>query len=303
MTVFMCSGQGAQKPGMGADLLALPEVAATFELASDVMGIDLAHLACEGSTEEVNDAYNAQALTMAVSVGVGNALFARGLEPKAVVGFSLGQISALALAGALDEEAAFGLLRVRASAMARAAAETQGAMAALLGATVPDAEALCTECSEGQVLVAANHNCPGQVVISGEVSAVDRAQEAWASAGKRAARLNTAGAFHSPLMQSAADELAAYCVNVEFRQPRIPLVCNTDARPFLAQQAAERLAAQVVSPVLFEESVVYLASQGCARFVEAGFGGVLAGLVRRIDKTLQREKAGTLLELEALFTN
>ena len=303
MTVFMCSGQGAQKPGMGTDLLALPEVAATFGLASDVMGVDLARLAREGSPEEVNDAYNAQALTMAVSVGVGDALAVRGLEPRAVVGFSLGQISALALAGVLGEEAAFGLLRVRATAMARAAAETQGAMAALLGATVPDAEALCAECSQGQVLVAANHNCPGQVVVSGEVSAVDRAQEAWASAGKRAARLNTAGAFHSPLMQGAADELAAYCANVEFRQPRVLLICNTDARPFLVEQAVERLAAQVVSPVLFEESVLYLASQGRTRFVEVGFGGVLTGLARRIDTTLQREKAGTLPELETLFTN
>jgi [acyl-carrier-protein] S-malonyltransferase len=298
MTVWLCSGQGAQKPQMGADLLDIPEVEQTFSVMSEILDLDLVELSKNGTAEEINDAVCAQALTMAVSVGVGRALEARGFAPSAVVGFSLGQISALVLAGVLSLEEAARLLKVRAGAMAKACAENPGGMAALMGATLEDAQALCAQASQGEVLVPANHNCPGQIVISGTNSAIDRAQAAWKEAGKKSVRLQTAGAFHSPLMASAAAEVEQFCQTLQFSQPSVKLLCNTDARPFEAEHAAERLGAQVKSGVQFEQSIRALLDEDQTEFVEVGFGGVLANLVKRIDRTTTRTCVGTREQFE-----
>lgn len=300
MTVLMCSGQGAQRPQMGADLLDVPEVAETFALASSVLGRDLATLARTGEAEEVNDVLNAQALTATLSVGVGRALMARGLQPRALLGFSLGQVSALALAEVLPLKTAFELLDVRSRALARAAAAHPGAMSALLGATSEQVQEACAACAGDDVLVAANYNCPGQIVVSGTVAAVGRAEEWWKeNGGKRVARLNTAGAFHSPLMEQAAGELREFCATLTFAEPRIPVICNTDAAPWSSAEAPERLARHLTHPVLFEQGVRALAGAGATAFVEAGFGGVLVNLVKRIDRTLARHKVGIAAELEA----
>ena len=301
MTVWMLPGQGAQKPGMGADLLELPQVAQAFALASDVLGLDLADLSRNGSAEDVNRPFNAQALTMAVSVGTGRFLQANGLGPSAVLGFSLGQIGALALAGVLSDEQAFRLLKVRATAMAAACEQVPGGMLALLGADAQDAEELCKECAGGEVLLPANYNCPGQIVISGTEAAIERAGARWKELGNKASRLNTSGAFHSPLMEQAAEAVAEACADLDFREPEVPLICNTDARPFRANEAAARLAAQVKSPVRFSQSVEYLIAQGETDFLEVGFGAVLNGLVKRIDRTTNRMKAGTLDQVRDLL--
>ena len=301
MTVWMLPGQGAQKPGMGADLLELPQVAQTFALASDVLGLDLADLSRNGSAEDVNRPFNAQALTMAVSVGTGRFLQANGLGPSAVLGFSLGQIGALALAGVLSDEQAFRLLKVRATAMAAACEQVPGGMLALLGADAQDAEELCKECAGGEVLLPANYNCPGQIVISGTEAAIECAGARWKELGNKASRLNTSGAFHSPLMEQAAEAVAEACADLDFREPEVPLICNTDARPFRASEAAARLAAQVKSPVRFSQSVEYLIAQGETDFLEVGFGAVLNGLVKRIDRTTNRMKAGTLDQVRDLL--
>lgn len=301
MTVWMLPGQGAQKPGMGADLLELPQVAQTFALASDVLGLDLADLSRNGSAEDVNRPFNAQALTMAVSVGTGRFLQANGLAPSAVLGFSLGQIGALALAGVLSDEQAFRLLKVRATAMAAACEQVPGGMLALLGADAQDAEELCKECAGGEVLLPANYNCPGQIVISGTEAAIECAGARWKELGNKASRLNTSGAFHSPLMEQAAQAVAEACADLDFHEPEVPLICNTDARPFRANEAAARLAAQVKSPVRFSQSVEYLIAQGETDFLEVGFGAVLNGLVKRIDRTTNRMKAGTLDQVRDLL--
>lgn len=301
MTVWMLPGQGAQKPGMGADLLELPQVAQAFALASDVLGLDLADLSRNGSAEDVNRPFNAQALTMAVSVGTGRFLQANGLAPSAVLGFSLGQIGVLALAGVLSDEQAFRLLKVRATAMAAACEQVPGGMLALLGADAQDAEELCKECAGGEVLLPANYNCPGQIVISGTEAAIERAGARWKELGNKASRLNTSGAFHSPLMEQAAEAVAEACADLDFREPEVPLICNTDARPFRASEAAARLAAQVKSPVRFSQSVEYLIAQGETDFLEVGFGAVLNGLVKRIDRTTNRMKAGTLDQVRDLL--
>lgn len=301
MTVWMLPGQGAQKPGMGSDLLELPQVAQTFDLASDVLDLDLADLSRNGSAEDVSRPFNAQALTMAVSVGTGRFLQANGLAPSAVLGFSLGQIGALALAGALSDEQAFRLLKVRATAMAAACEQVPGGMLALLGADEQAAEELCKECAGGEVLLPANYNCPGQIVISGTEAAIERASARWKELGNKASRLNTSGAFHSPLMGQAAEAVTEACADLDFREPEVPLICNTDARPFHASEATARLTAQVKSPVRFSQSVEYLIAQGETDFLEVGFGAVLNGLVKRIDRTTNRMKAGTLDQVHDLL--
>ena len=210
MTVWMCSGQGAQSEGMGADLLDILEVREVFERASEVLEIDLVHLVKEGSAEEVNDTFNAQALTMVLTVAIGKALMAQGKKPDALIGFSLGEISALALAGILSLDDAFKLLKVRASAMAEACQQREGAMLALLAASHEDAEAVCEACAGEDILLPANFNCPGQVVLSGDAAAIERAEAHWKGMKKKCARLKTAGGFHSPLMTSASEVLANY---------------------------------------------------------------------------------------------
>ena len=229
--VFLFSGQGAQKPGMGADLFDVKEVAETLACASDVFGFDVAGLMANAAPERLDDTRYAQPALCALSVALARALAARGVEPAAVLGFSLGQASALAASGMLSCEATFAFVKERSRLMAEAAAAHPGAMSALLKADEAGVQALCDECAQGDVLVPANFNCPGQIVIAGTSAAVERAEAAWAASGKRFSRLATSGAFHSPLMAEAAEGLAAYLKDVAFEEARVPLVCNVDASP------------------------------------------------------------------------
>lgn len=278
---------------MGADLLDLPEVAAACAAASAACGIDVPVLLASENPDDINDPFNSQVATVAVSVGVARELMARGARPTAVVGFSLGQISALAVAGVLSLEDTFALLNVRAKALSEACAGQNGGMLAVLGATHEDAQALCDECAGDDMLLPVNFNCPGQVVLSGDVPAIERAEAAWREKGKRSSRLKTAGAFHTPRMQAAADAVREFCATLEFATPAVPLICNTDAAPFVAEEAADRLARQIVSPVLFEQSIAALVEKGERTYIETGYGKVLTGLVKRIDKETERVCAGT----------
>ena len=286
--VYLFSGQGAQRSGMGADLWDIAEVAEAFSCASDVFGMDVKKLIVEGSQAELDKTRNAQAALVALSIGIARALSARGVEPCAVAGFSLGQISALAISGMLGVEETFELAEVRAALMEEAAENHPGAMCALLGADEASVSDLCGSCAQDEVLVAANFNCPGQIVISGSKPAIARAQEGWTANKKRSSLLATSGAFHSPLMQDAADDFACYLDKVEFSQPTVPLICNVDAQPLRAEFAARHLAQHLVRPVLFEQSVSLLRDAGAEMFTEIGFGGVLTGLVKRIDRKTVR---------------
>lgn len=273
---------------MGADMLDVPEVAAVFECASDVLGRDVAALVRDASEEELNDTRNAQIAIAALSIGLGRALQSRGVAPDALLGFSLGQISAMVLGGMLDEEAAFALIAERSRLMGEAADANPGVMSALLKITLSEAEALCNEAAEGEVLVPANLNGGGQIVIAGTPGAVSRAEEAWAARKGRFSRLATSGAFHSPLMESAREPFAAYLADVEFREPSVPVIGNVHGAPLDAAGARDELSAHLVSPVQFEASVKKLQQAGAQMFAEVGFGGVLANLVRRIDRTAPR---------------
>lgn len=285
-TAFLLSGQGAQKPGMGAALIesGAPEVAETFAIASEAFGFDVADVCLRASADQLRNTALAQPAMCALSVAVAKSLEARGVRPAFVAGFSLGQIAALAVSGMTSERDAFAIAAFRAKAMAEAAAARPGSMCALLGGDMNEARDVCLQVAGDDVLVRANYNAPGQIVVSGDTAAVDRAAEAWKQRPRhKASMLATSGAFHSPLMQPAADALREFLVGVEFREPRVPLVCNTDARPLSATDAREHVALQVASPVLFEQSVRWLSMQGVDAFVECGFGGVLSRLVRRIE--------------------
>ena len=286
--VFLFSGQGSQKPGMGADLMDVPEVAESFSRASDVLGYDLAELVATAAPEKLNDTRFAQPALCVLSVGIARAIMAAGVVPSAVLGFSLGQVSALAVSGMLSEEDTYRFVARRAEYMAEASEAHAGVMSALLKADEDEVREVCEECAQGEVLVPANFNSPGQIVVSGTPDAVARAEEEWNARGKRFARLATSGAFHSPLMADAADKLAAYLEDVEFKEPSIPLICNVDAKPLSAACAREHLVAHLTNPVRFQQSVEALEAQGATAFWEVGFGGVLANLVKRIDRKAER---------------
>ena len=286
--VFLFSGQGSQKPGMGADLMDVSEVAESFSCASDVLGYDLAELVATAAPEKLNDTRFAQPALCVLSVGIARALMAAGVVPSAVLGFSLGQVSALAVSGMLSEEDTYRFVARRAELMAEASEAHAGAMSALLKADEAEVREVCEACAQGDVLVPANFNSPGQIVVSGTPDAVARAEEKWSERGKRFARLATSGAFHSPLMADAAEKLADYLEGVEFNEPSIPLICNVDAKPLSAADAREHLVAHLTSPVRFQQSVEALKAQGATAFWEVGFGGVLENLVKRIDRKAER---------------
>ena len=212
--VFMASGQGSQKPGMGADLLDIPEVANVFTCASDVLGRDVAALVRDASPEELNDTRNAQIAIAALSVGMGRALEARGIVPDALLGFSLGQVSAMVLGGMLAEEDAFALIAERSRLMGEAADANPGVMSALLKITLPEAVALCAQCAEDEVLVPANLNGGGQIVIAGtpatQPSAVDDILTALDRLAERG--LNIQKATPATWNLAGAGTLAAYQV-------------------------------------------------------------------------------------------
>lgn len=295
---WLFSGQGSQKPGMGSGVLEDPAAAEVFECASDHFGFDVYEAMQDEDAERLNRTDRAQAAIVTLSVSLAKALESRGVEPSCVLGFSLGQISALAASRMLGLDQTFALAARRANLMDEASRETQGAMSALLG-TDPDSVArLCEECSKGEVLVPANYNCPGQIVISGALGAIERAEARWAEGKGRFARLATSGAFHSPLMEEACRGLASYLDGVDFAPAEIPLIDNVTARPLDVSQAKELLAKHLVSPVRFEESVRF-AIEGfdADRFAEIGFGGVLVGLVRRIDRQVGRSRIESLADL------
>ena len=299
---FLLSGQGAQKPGMGAGLMDIPKAREVFDIAADVFGFDVADACLNSTPEQLNDTAVAQPAMCACSVASAAALKVVGIAPDYVAGFSLGQIAALAVSGMTSVEDAFRIAAFRSQVMAAAAARRDGAMCALMGGSASEVEELCAQLAQDdEVLILANYNSPEQNVVSGDRAAVLRAKEAWSAIPKhRAKMLATSGAFHSPLMQDAAEQLAEFLADVEFHEPQVLLICNVDAQPLAASQVAEHLARQVISPVRFEQSVRWAANQGVDTFVECGFGGVLVGLVRRIDAQPARFKVESAEDIAAI---
>jgi [acyl-carrier-protein] S-malonyltransferase len=281
-------GQGSQHVGMGAELAeSFPEARQAFERADDVLGFPLSRLCWEGPEDELTQTQNAQPAILVHSLAVWSVV-ARGLagSVRFAAGHSLGEFSAYAAAGSLELEDAVRLVRRRGELMAEA---REGTMAAVLKLDDEAVEEACKRVrDEGGVVVAANFNAPGQVVVSGEVEAVDKVTELVHASGGRAKPLPVSGAFHSPLMAEAEKGLREALEDVEFKDPAFPIVANATAQP-IGDAAAARaaLVQQLTAPVRWTECIRRIAGGGVTQFVELGPGKVLTGLLRRVDESLE----------------
>jgi [acyl-carrier-protein] S-malonyltransferase len=286
---FCFPGQGSQAVGMGRAFHdASPAARAVFEEASDTLGFDVAKLCFEGPESELQLTANTQPTVLTVSVAGARLLAERGLAPAVVGGHSLGEYSALVAAGALAFADAVRVVRLRGEFMQEAVPVGTGAMAAILGAELPVVEAICREAADGEVLDVANINSPGQIVVAGHRSAVERAVAVAPAHGiKRTVVLPVSAPFHCRLMAPAAERLTAVLSEIRAADPRTPVVRNVDAelttraddvRPFLVRQ--------VTAPVRWTDCVGRMAREGCRTFLEVGPGKVLTGLLKRIDSAL-----------------
>lgn len=303
---FIFPGQGSQAVGMGAELAkAYPAAQAVFSEVDEALGQNLSQLMWEGPEADLTLTENAQPALMAVSLAAMR-VFAEtkglALERKAsyVAGHSLGEYSALAAAGALSLADTARLLKTRGRAMQEAVPVGEGAMAALLGADLAQAKELAKAASDGEVCEAANDNAPGQVVISGQRTAIERAVKLAPDYGaRRAVLLPVSAPFHCALMQPAADVMAEALAGVEIKAPVVPLVANVLAEPISDPEAIRtRLVEQVTGMVRWRETMLYFAGNGVDTVYEVGAGRVLTGIARRFDG-IEAKSVGTPDELEA----
>ena len=311
MTVaFLFPGQGAQTVGMGRDLYeAFPAAKRVFDLAEETLEMPVKRLCFDGPDEELSRTDVCQPAILTVSAAVlavmEDLLGPAAPRPGFAAGLSLREYTALLAAGALELPDALRLVARRGSAMQEAAAAADSGMVSVLGLDEQQARSLCEAAAEGQVLTCANFNCPGQIVLSGEKAACERAVERAEEFGaSRAVPLNVAGAFHCELMAPAAERLRSALQAVEFRPPSgATVVANVDAEPYAdARGIAGKLLAQLTSPVRWQQSVERLIAQGADEFYEIGPGRVLAGLMRRIDRSHRVTCLNGRESLEALAT-
>ena len=286
---FCFPGQGSQTVGMGRAFHdASPAARAVFEEASDVLGLDIARLCFEGPESDLQLTANTQPAVLTVSVAGARLLTERGLAPGILGGHSLGEYSALVVAGAMPFTEAVGAVRRRGEFMQEAVPVGTGAMAAILGVELPVVEEICRDAAQGDVLDVANINSPGQIVVAGHRGAVERAVAlAPARGGKRSVMLPVSAPFHCRLMAPAAERLSAVLGEVRTLDPRQPVVRNVDAE--LTTRAADVrpfLIRQVTAPVRWTDCVGRMAREGYRTFLEVGPGKVLTGLLRRIDGAL-----------------
>ncbi len=285
--VYVFPGQGAQFSGMGKELYEQSaEAKAMFERANDILGFRITDVMFEGSAEELKQTKVTQPAVFLHSVILAKVL---GVEPSAVAGHSLGEFSALVVAGALSFEDGLRLVAKRAEAMQRACELEPGAMAAVLRLEDKVIEDIC-ESVDG-VVVAANYNCPGQLVISGAVDAVNEACVKLKEAGaRRALVLPVGGAFHSPLMEPARKELAEAIEAADFKEPTCPIYQNVDAKPHtLPAEIKQNLIAQLTAPVRWTQIIEQMSADGFSSYVELGPGTVLNGLITKISPTAEVE--------------
>ena len=298
-TALLFAGQGAQVVGMGQDLFQqLPEAQRWFELANNTLGYDLAKICFEGPEAELTKTEHAQPGIFLVGWVAFQLLRERipGFPFQATAGLSLGEFTALTAAEVMSFDDGLKVVRARGRLMQEACEVTQGGMAALLGLDEETARAVCNEAG-AQV---ANLNCPGQIVISGAVEAVNKACElAKARGAKRALPLPVAGAYHSPLMSSAQPKLHTVLTQVRLQPATVPVISNVTARPHGdSASVINRLVEQVTASVRWEDSMRYLLQQGFTRFIELGPGTALTGFMKRIDKGVQILHVADLSSLE-----
>lgn len=292
MKAYVFPGQGSQYPGMGKELYESSAVAAEmFEKANEILGFRISDIMFNSSADQLRATNVTQPAVFLHSVILAQVM---GITPDAVAGHSLGEFSALVAAGALSFEQGITLVAKRAAAMHKACQQTPGAMAAVITTDIATIENICRE-SKG-VVVAANYNAPGQTVISGEEEAVNAVCAALKVAGiRRALLLPVAGAFHSPLMESARTELEQAIAEAEFTIPRCPIYQNVDSKPHTdPEQIKANLIKQLTAPVRWSQSVEQMIADGINSFTEVGCGTVLQGLIRKTNSDVEVESVSVI---------
>jgi [acyl-carrier-protein] S-malonyltransferase len=294
---FLFPGQGAQSVGMGASLASqYPRVGALYERASAILGYDLARICFEGPEEDLDSTVYSQPALFVTSLCALEALRQRSPEIvdgcRAAAGLSLGEYTAMVFAGVMDFEAALKVVQQRGEAMQEAADRTPSGMVSILGMDADQVQQLCGSVrEEGEILQPANYLCPANIAVSGHNAACERLAEAAQAAGAmKVVPLAVAGAFHTPIMDTAVARLTAALQDVPLSKPRIPVVSNVDAQPHDDPEEIRRLLIQqVVSPVRWEDSMRFLLDQGLDGFYEVGPGRVLRGLLKRIQRKVSCE--------------
>jgi [acyl-carrier-protein] S-malonyltransferase len=296
---FMFPGQGSLEEGMGREIAeAVPAAMAVYDEGSEAAGLDLKKLCFDTPLAQMVDTELQQPALVATSLAISEAIRDRGIAPDYVVGHSVGEFAALGDARSLTPPQAIALVRERGLAMAAAARERPGAMAAILGLADEAVESLCRKIEN---VWPANYNCPGQIVVSGEEAAVNECgEEAVREGARRAIRLKVSGAFHSPLVGRAADRLRPAIEKVHFEVPRAPFMSTVTAKIEEAQRYRELLVEQLTAPVKFTQAARRLIDQGVTVFVEVGPGNVLSGLLKRIDKRVKAVSVNDLKSLDEL---
>jgi [acyl-carrier-protein] S-malonyltransferase len=291
MKAYVFPGQGAQFVGLGKDLYESSDLAKElFEKANVILGFSITDIMFNGTDDELKQTNVTQPAIFLHSVILAKVL-GNHFKPEMVAGHSLGEFSALVAAGALSFEDGLILVSKRANAMQKACELQPSTMAAILGLDDFTVEDICQRVSD--VVVPANYNCPGQLVISGSIAGIDRACELLLAAGaKRALKLNVGGAFHSPLMEIARVELAAAIVATEIKEPICPIYQNIDAKPYLdVASIKHNLIAQLTGPVRWTQTMQKMLADGASEFIEVGPGNVLQGLVKKVDRAILTSSA------------
>ncbi len=305
MMAFVFPGQGSQRVGMGRDLCeAFPICRRTFEEADEALGEPISRLCFDGPEDELVLTRNTQPAVLAASVAVDRLLRSRGCAPAFLAGHSLGEYSAHVAAGTLGLADALRTVRRRGTYMQEAVPVGEGAMAVVLGLPAERVSQACAEAADGEVVSAANLNAPGQVAIAGHAAAVERAGlRAKALGARRVLPLPVSAPFHCALMKQAEDRLAPELRALVVADPEAPVVANVDAEPKrTGREAIEALIRQVSAPVRWEDVVRRLMADGVTTFIEVGPGGVLSGLIRKIDRSISATCVHDPRSLEAAET-
>jgi [acyl-carrier-protein] S-malonyltransferase len=300
---FVFPGQASQKAGMAAELLDGESAArAVFERGSQVLGLDLADICTRADDDLLSRTDVTQPALLTTCIAWLSVLRERGVLPQMVAGHSLGEFSAWVATEALDFESAVRLVRRRGEIMEDAAERNPGGMAAVIGLADRQVAEMCAEAGRSAVVVAANFNCPGQVVVSGQPEGLAKVGELAKRAGGRTISLRVSGAFHSPLMEDAARAFAALVAEVPVQDPKAPVVANATAEPVTdAAGVREAMTKQMTSPVLWTASVRRLIEEGASLFVEVGPGAVLTNLIARISADARAVPVGTPGQLQELL--